>query len=160
MTDKTEIAAKFWKALRSDRTLMLGIAGADLSQPMTAQVDGDKGAGKVWIFTAKDTDLVKSLRGGRMAVAQFVSKGHDLFAALEGKLTREDSRSTIDRLWNPFVAAWFEGGKDDPNLQLLNFEPRRAQIWLNDHSLLAGVKLLLGSDPKDSYKDKVAEVRL
>jgi general stress protein 26 len=66
----------------------------------------------------------------------------------------------VDKLWSPFVAAWFKGGKDDPNLQLLRFEPERAQIWLNDHSLLAGVKLLLGRDPKDSYRDKTADVRL
>ena len=65
----------------------------------------------------------------------------------------------IDRLWNRFVAAWFEGGRTDPNLQLLRFEPGRAQLWLNDHSLLAGMKLLLGRDPKDSYKDKTADVR-
>jgi hypothetical protein len=31
---------------------------------------------------------------------------------------------------------------------------------LNEHSVFAGVKLLLGADPKRSYQDKVAEVRL
>ena len=72
----------------------------------------------------------------------------------------DNDRATIERLWNPFVAAWFEGGKADPNLQLLRFEPGRAQIWLNDHSLLAGVKLLLGRDPKAAYEDKTADVRL
>ena len=66
----------------------------------------------------------------------------------------------VDKLWNPFVAAWFEGGKDDPNLQLLRFEPERAQIWLNGSSLLAGMKMLLGADPKKEYADKVAEVSL
>ena len=35
-----------------------------------------------------------------------------------------------------------------------------AQIWLNAHSLLAGVRLLLGSDPKKAYQDKVGEVEL
>ena len=72
----------------------------------------------------------------------------------------DNDRATIDRLWNPFVAAWFEGGKDDPKLQLIRFDPEAAQIWLNDNSLFAGVKMLFGADPKQEYKDKVAEVDL
>ena len=35
-----------------------------------------------------------------------------------------------------------------------------AHVWLNENSLLAGVKLLLGSDPKESYKDKAGDVDL
>jgi general stress protein 26 len=66
----------------------------------------------------------------------------------------------VERLWNPFVAAWYDGGKDDPELRLLRFDPERAQVWLNEHSALAGIKLLLGRDPKKEYKDKVAEVKV
>ena len=69
-------------------------------------------------------------------------------------LRRDQDRANIDRLWNPFVAAWFEGGKTDPKLLLLRFDPREAQIWLNENSLFAGVKLLLGTDPKDDYAGK------
>jgi len=69
-------------------------------------------------------------------------------------------RATIDRLWNRFVAAWYEGGKDDPKLQLLRFDPARAQVWLNENSLTAGIKLLFGRDPKKEYADKVADVDL
>ena len=70
------------------------------------------------------------------------------------------SRAVIDRLWNSFVAAWYEGGKDDPKLQLLRLDAERAQIWVDASSMLAGVKVLLGIDPKQDYKDKVAEVSL
>jgi hypothetical protein len=58
------------------------------------------------------------------------------------------------------VAAWFEGGPEDPKLRLLRLDAERAQIWLNENNLLAGVKLLLGRDPKKEYKDKIAEVEL
>ena len=36
----------------------------------------------------------------------------------------------------------------------------RAEIWLDASSLVAGIKMLLGADPKKDYKDKVAEVDL
>ena len=66
----------------------------------------------------------------------------------------------IDRLWNRFVAAWFEGGKDDPKLALLRLDAERAEIWLDGSSLVAGAKMMLGMDPKKDYKGKVAEVPL
>jgi general stress protein 26 len=161
MTDQAEIEAKFWKALKSDMTVMLGLVGAaeGHSHPMTAQLEGDGRSGPIWFFTSKDTSLVGAMGQGHAAMAQFASKGHDLFACIEGHLALDNDRATIDRLWNPFVAAWYSG-KDDPKLQLLRFDPSDAQIWLNENSLFAGVKMLFGIDPKKDYADKVAKVAL
>ena len=61
-------------------------------------------------------------------------------------------------LWNPFIAAWFEGGKDDPKVRLLRMDPADAHVWLNEHSLLAGVKLMLGVDPKQAYQGKTGDI--
>lgn len=161
MTTESEIREKFWKHLKSDRTLMLGLAGArEHSQPMTAQIAGDEDSGPLWMFSAKDVRLVQAIGGGARGMAQFVSKGHDLFACIEGELSLDNDPRMIERLWNPYVAAWYEGGKSDPKLQLIRFDVEHAQIWLNESSLFAGVKLLLGSDPKKDYADKVAEVPL
>ena len=161
MPDAAEMKSKFWKSLKSDRTCMLGLVGVEEghSQPMTAQIEGDEG-GPIWFFTARDTDLAQELGGSGRALIHFAAKGHDLFATVNGRLTADNDRAAIERLWNPFVAAWFEGGKDDPKLQLLRFDPEDAQIWLNENSLFAGVKLLLGADPKEDYREKVAEVDL
>jgi general stress protein 26 len=161
-TDSQEIEAKFWKALRSDMTLMLGLDGVEdgQAQPMTAQFGSDENRGPIWFFTSTEAQLTQELRAGQghRALAHFASKGHDVFASIHGNLLLDDNRATLDRLWNPYIAAWFEGGKDDPKLQLLRLDPERAQIWLNESSLMAGVKILLGADPKQDYKDKVAEV--
>lgn len=162
MTDQAEIEHKFWKALRSDMTMMLGLVGVDEghTRPMTAQLDGDADRGPIYFFSSKDTELVADLQPGARAVATFASKGNDIFAAVHGTLALDNDRATIDRLWNRFVAAWFEGGKDDPKLQLIRFDAERAQVWVDASSTLAGVKMLLGIDPKEDYKDKVAKVSL
>jgi general stress protein 26 len=165
MADDRHIEEKFWKALKHDRTVMLGLADIDdgAAQPMTAQLDEEangENTGPIYFFTAKDTDLVRDLGAGHAGRIHLVSKGHDVFACVSGELRPDNDTATIDRLWNPFVAAWFEGGKTDPKLQLLRFEPRDAQIWLNENSLFAGVRILLGRDPKADYADKMADVRL
>ena len=161
MSNPAELEAKFWKALKSDRTMMLGISGVQEghARPMTAQLEGDEG-GPIWFFTASDNDLVKQLRGNARAVATFASRGHDVFAAVHGSLSVDTDRGVVDRLWNRFVAAWYESGKDDPKLRLLRLDPDQGQVWADASSLVAGVKMLLGIDPKKEYRDKVAKVDL
>jgi general stress protein 26 len=161
MTSPTEIKARFWKELKRDRTIMLGLDGAreGKTQPMTALFEGDEG-GPLWIFTAKDNSLVEALGTSHRAIATFTGKSHDLFACITGTLNLDSDPAVIDRLWNPFVAAWFKDGKTDPKLALLRFDAEQAKIWLNGSSIGAALEWLLGRDPKESYHEKVAEVSL
>jgi general stress protein 26 len=127
MPTPADLEEKLWKALQSDRAVMLRLDGA--AEPMTAQFDKGRDHGPLYIFTSKKSDIVRSLGRPRRAEIVFVGKGHDIFATVEGDLTVDSDPALIDRLWNPFVAAWFEGGQNDPDLQLLEFRPAEAQIW-------------------------------
>lgn len=160
MPSNKEIEKKFWNQLNDDRTIMLGLVGqtGGGSQPMTAILqDGEPGP--VWIFSSKDVDLVQSITATERAVAQFVAKGHDLFATMEGTLSKVNDARMVETLWNPFIAAWYDG-KDDPKLQLLRLDLDHAHVWLNENSFVAGIKMLFGKDPKEEYKDKVADLAL
>lgn len=139
---------------------MLGLDGVEdgHARPMTAQIEGAKVP--IWFFTSRDNTIVQKLDLGDRAIAAFASKGHDLFATLHGTVSLDNDRTVIDRLWNRFVAAWYEGGKDDPKLALLRFDAERAEIWLDASSVMAGIKMLLGVDPKEQYKENVGEVNL
>ena len=149
MATHAELEQKFWKALRSDMTLMLGVDGLEAghTRPMTAQLEHES-RGPIWFFTATDNALVRQLDAPRRAVAAFAAKGHSLFASIGGVLSVDTDRAVVERLWNPFVAAWYERGKDDPKLVLMRFDADRAQIWENATTLFAGIKILLGADPK------------
>lgn len=153
------LETRLWKALESDRTVMLGLSGTEdgHTRPMTAMIED--GHGPVWFFTSRDNAMVNALGGGARAVAAFSSKGHELFASMQGTLSIDQDRAVIDRLWNPFIAAWFEG-KDDPRLVLLRLDAEHAEVWLNENNLVASVKMLFGVDPRKDYADKVAKVDL
>ena len=159
MNTPKDLERKLWKAIESDRTMMLGLDGVEdgHSRPMTAMVED--GHGPIWFFTSRDNLLVQNLRPGGRAIAAFASKGHDLFASIAGTLHEDLDRAVVDRLWNPFIAAWYEG-KDDPKLTLLRLDAESAEVWLNENNLLAGVKMLFGVDPKKDYEDKVGQVDL
>ena len=88
MASPQEIEAKFWKALKSDMTMMIGLDGVEdgHARPMTAQLDGERGP--IWFFASKDNAIVQLLGQSNRTIATFSSKGHDLFATVHGTLKR------------------------------------------------------------------------
>ena len=163
MPSPGELRKKLWTSLGSDGVVMLGVMGAsdDHKRPMTAQIrDGDESA--IWFFGDNTTALVKALSGdGGQAEACYSAKGHDLFACVHGRLSVDNDPAMIDALWNSAVAAWYPGGKTDPKLALLRFDPAEAEIWEAESGLLASVKALFGADPSaDHERDKHASVTL
>jgi general stress protein 26 len=164
MANDREIEEKFWSELKSSPFIMLGIEGArdGATQPMTANFeDADRDAGILWIFTAKDHDLTRAMGQSNRAIGSYAAKGHDLFASLRGTLQVVNDPQTIDRLWSPVVAEWYDG-KDDPKLALVRFDVEDAKIWLSDAEgfLKPAVNKLLGRKPEAGIKEKVAEVSL
>jgi hypothetical protein len=126
MTKPAELEAKFCKALISDRTMMLGISGVDEShtRPMTAQLEGDEGG----------SNLVLHRQGQRLgaAASRRRRRGCDLSPritpfSVHGSLRVDTERDVVDRLWNRFVAAWYEQGKDEPKLALLRLDSDAGQ---------------------------------
>lgn len=160
MSTSRELESKLWKTLASDRVVMLGLDGAEggHTRPMTAQIEGDRPP--LWFFASRDNQMLKVLGSGQRATATFTAKGHGLFASLQGTLHVNNDRATIDRLWNRHVAAWYEGGKDDPKLALLRLDATSAEIWESENSIIAGVKMMLGADPKKDAREKVASIQL
>ena len=164
MADDREIEDKFWSELKGSPFVMLGIEGAreGATQPMTVVFeDEDRDAGQLWIFTAKDHDFTRAMGQSNRAIGAYSAKGHDLFASLRGTLEIVNDRATIDRLWNPFVAEYYEG-KDDPKLALVRFDVEDAKIWKSDVEgvLKPAFNKLLGRKPEAGMKEKVAEVSL
>lgn len=161
MASKTsELEKKFWRALKADMIMMLGLVGVEEShtRPMTAQMRG--GEGPIWFFTSRENTLVQNLRADSRAIGTFSAKNHDLFASVHGRLSLDNDPDVIDQLWNSHVDAWFEQGREDPDLALLRFDADRAEIWENEGGLFAGLKMLFGHDPKSDASKHVAQVNL
>lgn len=156
-----ELEKRFWSELEKSPFVMLGFsdAGDSRIRPMTAKVDGRR----IWFFGSKSDDLVGQVRAPRPATAAFSSKGHDFFAAVSGTLVPENDPATIDRLWEPTVAAWYEKGRDDPQIALVRFDTDKADLWdASAGSLLKAVyHRITGGDPvREVAEDQRAEITL
>ena len=156
MTEKSsqEIAETFLAKLKDSPFVMIGLTDtSDHSEVMTAQIDEDQ-SDVLYFFAGRDNRIA----GGGKAMAQFVAKGHDFFACLAGTVSPDNDRAQIEKLWNPQVAAWFPGGKEDPNLALLRFDIANAELWETDVSLTGRVKMLFGGTIKPSESSSHAVV--
>ena len=148
-----ELRKKFWKALADSPYLFLQLDSDPTSAvPMAPQLDKDANS-SIWFFTHTKSDFAKLGR----ATATFESKGHELFARFDGTLTRETSQERFDQFWSTFVEAWYDGGKDDPDIVFLRMDLGDAEIWDGDLGLLNTAKMALGQTVRDEAEERHAE---
>ncbi len=145
-----ELKAKFWSALADSPYLFLQLDGDPASAvPMSPQLDKDANSA-IWFFTHDKSDFCRL----GPVTATFEGKGHDMFARFHGTLARETSRERFNQFWNNFVEAWYDGGKDDPNIVFLRMDLGDAEIWDGDMGLLDTAKMALGMTVHDEAEER------
>lgn len=150
------IRKEFWKAFEHSPFVMVHLTDEHAhSLPMTAQLDRDADHA-FWFYTTRDNRLAK----GGDAMAQFVAKGHDLFACIAGTLREETDAAVIDRYWSKQVEAWYPGGRNDPNLLMLRLDLKEAEIWTSDLGVKGLFKLVTGQPIKPQEAGRHAQVAL
>jgi len=151
-----DITHEMWKAMADSPNVMISLVGTNThSEPMHAQLDKDAD-GHFWFYTTKTNRIAK---GGR-AMAQFVSKGHDLFACIAGTLVEESSPAIVDKYWSKPVEAWYEDGRQDASLKMMRFELSNAEIWSTDPSIKGMFKLVTGQTVDPQEMGEHARVRM
>ena len=140
-----ELKKKFWNALADSSFLFLQLDGDSSSAvPMSPQLDKDANS-SIWFFTHTKSHFCKL----GPATATFAGKGHDIFARFDGTLVKETSQERFDQFWNNFVEAWYDGGKDDPDIFFMRMDLGDAEIWNADMGLLNVAKMALGMTVHD-----------
>jgi general stress protein 26 len=143
-TDPKKLKTDMWKKMADSPFVMVGPAdGSTHSEPLTAQLDKDQ-VDTLFFFIGKDNRIA----GKDKLMLQFVSKGHDFCACINGNGRIDNDRAQIEKLWNKQVEAWFPGGKDDANLALLRVDIDNAELWETDMSVSGRVKMLFGGTIK------------
>ena len=151
-----ELKTKFWKAMGDSSFLFLQLdSDPSTAVPMTAQLDKDANSA-IWFFTQKNSDFAKL----GAATATFAGDDHKMFARFHGNLAVETSQERFDQFWNNFVEAWYDGGKEDPDILFLRMDLGNAEIWNGDMSILNVAKMALGMNVHDDAEKQHAEAAL
>lgn len=128
MTD-TDLKGIFWDRVQNVQVGMLSANGTD-PRPMVHHTGADDGA--LWFLTAAHTDIGEDAAAGKPARYQVCSGDAKIYAVIDGTLSIETDRAKLEQIWSPMDAAWFEEGKDDPDVRLVRFAPQKGEIWSSD----------------------------
>lgn len=128
-----DLKKELWTRMEDVRSGMLGATNAR-SVPMSHFVDKDT-PGTLWFITAKGTDIAKAAATGADAEYTVSSKDEHLYARIHGRVRTSDNSDQLDDIWNAFASAWFEGDKNDPDVQLVRMDLSEAEVWMTDGSL-------------------------
>jgi general stress protein 26 len=102
--------------------------------PMSRQEVDDQGA--IWFLFSSASETFKNLHEHpELSIFYSDIKGYN-FLSINGVGTISRDQERIDNYWNKFMDAWFEKGKEDPQVRILKVVPTEAHYWDNATSKL------------------------
>lgn len=132
-----DLKSEFWDRMENVRTGMLGIKGQGRLVAMSPSVDDDA-PGYIWFITAKGTDLANATATGPCDAQLVISDNSEgLYADIEGTLYHSTNREALDEAWSFVTDNWFEGGQADPDVHLMCFTPREAEVSITTTSSMS-----------------------
>jgi general stress protein 26 len=125
MDDQLETIHQIMRGARFATVTTRGAGGALFSRPL-AVLDHDFD-GTVWFFTQDPSPKTDEIAGDpHVNVAYADGASH---VSLSGTASVTRDAALIDRFWNPWAESWFEGGRDDPSVALLEVSADSVEFW-------------------------------
>ncbi len=125
-----EMKEKFWDRLKDINAGMLATPD-DRARPMSHSIrDTDERV--LWFITAHGTDIADAAKSGSAVTYLVACQKAKLYATIEGALDVVTDEKTLDDIWSPIAAAWFEDGKQDPDLCLVRMTLSKSEVWTTD----------------------------
>jgi general stress protein 26 len=92
----------------------------------------------IWIVTSIDSEAAQQVDACDSTVV--TGQSGTRFVSLNGTADVVTDRDRVRSLWSRMHEVWFPGGPEDPNVGLIHFVPREAELW--DVSAARGFRYL------------------
>ena len=113
------------------------------TRPMSATETDDEG--NLWFFSAKSSDKNRHIQTDPRVQLFFSHPGSSEFLSVYGSASISTDKALIEKYWNPVVKAWFQEGKDDPEITLIKVAPEEAYYWDTKNSKMVSMIKILTS---------------
>ncbi len=118
--------------------------GAIVSRPMSTQQVDDNGT--LWFFSNRDSIKNLQIEDNSTVYLMYSDTGKNQYLSLSGQASITTDRSKIEALWNPVAKAWFEEGKNDPELTLIAVKPVDGHYWdTKNGKLISFIKIAVAA---------------
>jgi general stress protein 26 len=111
------------------------------TRPMSTQEVDDEG--NFWFFSGMESSKNFELKNDTRVQLFYANGSKSEYLTVYGKASISTDRKKIDALWSPMVKAWFQGGKDDPNISLIKVTPEEAHYWdTKNNKMISMLKIM------------------
>lgn len=105
----------------------VGEGGALSSRPMTTQeqeFDGD-----LWFIGNRDAEVCQDIAAHAQVNVAYAQPEEGEYVSLSGQAELVEDRAKLEKLWSDDYDRYFDGGIDDPQVQLIRVDAERAEYW-------------------------------
>jgi general stress protein 26 len=121
-----------WKLIKGNRFGMLTHRHTDgklHAHPLTTQNRSLDPGEPLYFFVSKQTEVGQRLRADGNVCISFSDPDKDVYVSVSGQARISEDMATKKRLFNALAKAWFPGGAEDPDLELVEVEVQHAEYW-------------------------------
>lgn len=111
------------------------------TRPMGTQEVDDNGG--LWFLSPRDSDKNLDIEKDSRVQLFYANTGKSEFLSLFGNAYISSEKDKIEELWNPIATAWFDEGKDDPQVTVIKVVPEEAYYWdLKNNKMISMMKIM------------------
>ena len=125
---------KIWELINDIKVGMLVTLDGEVPRARPMHLVQDAYDGTLWFFTRRSAEKVSETERDHDVCLTFSDQEEGVYVSLSGKANLSTDQELIDKYWNPFIAAWFPEGKDDPDVVLLEVQVQMGEHWKADKS--------------------------
>ena len=121
-----------WKLIKDIRFAMLTHRHPDgklHSHPLTTQNRSLEPGAPLYFFVSGKTELGQRLLADGNVCVTYADHDKDIYVSVSGQAQINDDLAAKKRLFNALDKAWFPGGAEDPDLQLVELAIEDAEYW-------------------------------
>lgn len=97
--------------------------------PMSRQEVDEEG--NIWYLLSAESETHRNVLNNSNVSIMFADTSSYNFLSLNGKGEILNDQEGIDKYWNKMIEAWFEKGREDPNIRVMKVSPIEAHYWDN-----------------------------
>ena len=85
--------------------------------------------GNLWFLSNEKSNKNFEIGEDNRVQLLFMNNGNSEYLSVFGKAFIYNDKSTIEEKWTPMANAWFQDGKEDPDVSVIRVTPEKTYYW-------------------------------
>ena len=124
--------------------------------PMTTS-ETSLGAKEIWFVGDITSDVVKDIQDNNNVGLSYATQDGKNYVSISANAELSDDKDKLEELWSPMYSAFFEQGKDDPNVQLIKVVPHGIECWISGSSTINMFKIAVAAVQDGKTAEDIGE---